>query len=343
MIGKQSSRLLSRVVACFAVALCAVPVTAQQINFTPELRELGRMLFFDPRVSADGTVSCATCHDPNHGFADNNRAAQGINGRAGTRNAPTVLGAAYQDLQFFDGRTEGAGNQSLQPLVNQDEMGNDSVGQVMSRLGRIPGYRQVFRKVFGSSDVTDERFAVAILAFESILLSQDSPADKREQGYRYALSDLAERGRELFLNEGCAECHAGELYTDGRFHNNGAAMFARSNDPGRAGILPQNARTPETIRAFKTPTLREVGRTAPYLHNGSIDTLQDVVVGYRGGWQWPVRDRNGNIAWRHDARQDERVNRRRNWSDQDVRAIVAYLENLSSPSYPRIGPPNLPR
>lgn len=321
--------------ACFAGSLSAQP-------FSPELRELGRMLFYDPRVSADGTVSCATCHDPNRAFTDGRRVAIGIDNLAGTRNTPTVLGAAYQDLQFADGRTTGAGEQSLQPLVNELEMGNQTVGQVMRRLESIPGYRKLFRQVFGTSDVTEERFATAIVAFESVLLSQASPADEREAGFRYALSELAEEGRALFQTEGCAECHSGPLYTDGRFHNNGAAAYVRSEDAGRAGILPQEARTAETIRAFKTPSLREIGKTGPYLHNGSIDTLAGVVRGYNWGWQWPAR-RNGRVVMVHDARQDERVNRRRNWSLHQEQALVAYLESLSSPALPRIGPPRLPR
>lgn len=328
---------LSPIVLC---VLFVVPLRGQ--SFSPELRELGRMLFYDPRVSADGTVSCATCHDPNRAFTDGRRVAIGIDGLAGDRNTPTVLGAAYQDLQFADGRTTGAGEQSLQPLVNPLEMGNQSVGQVMRRLERIPGYRTVFGRVFGSGDVTPARFATAIVAFESVLLSQASPADEREAGFRYALSDLAEEGLAIFHTEGCADCHGGPLYTDGRFHNNGAAMFVRSADPGRAGILPPEARTPETIRAFKTPSLREIAKTGPYLHNGSIDTLEGVVRGYRLGWQWPEQ-KNGRVVMLHDARQDARVTRRRHWTDHTERALVAYLETLSSPALPTIGPPRLPR
>lgn len=329
------------VAATVAVALLAVS-TANAAPPKPQLVELGRKLFFEPLMSADGTVSCATCHDPNMGLSDGRRTAVGINGGIGNFNSPTIIEAASLDLVFWDGRTNGQNGfsavavQSLQPLVNPLEMGNqqnNNPDRVARRLNQIPGYRRAAQQLTGRG-MTKELMALAIDAFERSLISRGAPVDKRMAGYSRSLSPQAERGFQVFQAANCVECHSGERFSDGRFHNTGVSFITGDRLPGRAGILPVSNRTPDTIRAFKTPTLREVARTAPYTHSGAIGTLEEVVANYNRGWQ-----RNGL----RDARQDARI-RPLGLSAQQESDLVAFLkEGMSSPHYPKITRPSLPR
>lgn len=326
---------LMGVVACLAATAVAAPPN-------PQLVELGRKFFYEPLMSADGTVSCATCHDPNRGFTDGRSTAVGINGGVGNFNSPTVIEAAKLDLLFWDGRTNGqngfsaASVQSLQPLVNPLEMGNQNNNSpeiVARRLNRIPGYRNASVAMTGRG-VSKELIGLSIDAFERSLISRGAPVDKRMEGYSRSLSPAAERGYQIFQAAGCAECHAGESFSDGRFHNTGVSFFTGDNLPGRAGILPVQNRTPDTIRAFKTPTLREIARTAPYTHSGAVGTLEEVVANYNRGWQ-----RNGL----KDARQDARVRPLGLSSEQQVDLVAFLKEGLSSPNYPKVTRPSLPR
>lgn len=326
-----------------AVALLAVtPGVLRGAPPNPRLVELGRKFFFEPLMSANGTVSCATCHDPNRAFTDGRSTAVGINGGVGQFNSPPVHEAASQDLMFWDGRTNGqngfsaAAVQSLQPLVNPLEMGNQQNNNpelVARRLNQIPGYRKAAVRLTGRG-VTKELIALSIDSFERSIVSRGAPVDRRMAGYTRSLTPAAERGFQIFNSVGCAECHAGDRFSDGRFHNTGVSFFTGDSLPGRAGILPVQNRTPDTIRAFKTPTLREIARTAPYTHSGAIGTLEEVVANYNRGWQ-----RNGL----KDARQDARI-RPLGLTPQQESELVAFLkEGMSSPSYPRITRPALPR
>lgn len=302
------------------------PITAERI-------ELGRKLFFDRRVSADGTVACATCHQPARGFTDGRPVAVGIDGRLGTRNSPTVIHAAFQQLQFHDQRTDSLLEQATQPLVNDDEMGNDSRQQVMNRLSRVPGYRYLFREAYGTG-VTQANFAHAIAAFESTLVSFGAPIDRRLAGDTTALSPRAELGFELFKAANCMACHRPPHFRDDECHNTGVSFRFRTGDQGREAVLPASARTLADRRAFKTPTLREVARTGPYTHAGVVPTLEAMVDHYNRG---AVR-RDGF----RDARLDSRV-RPLNLSAEQQSYLVAFLrEAFAGPNYPRVTEPALP-
>lgn len=324
------------------VAVALLPVSTASAAPNPRLIELGRKLFFEPLMSADGTMSCATCHDPNSGLTDGRQRAVGINGGIGNFNSPTVLESASLDLVFWDGRTNGQNGfsavavQSLQPLTNPLEMGNqnnNNPDRVARRLNQISGYRRAAQQLTGRG-MTKELMATAIDAFERTLVSRGAPVDKRMAGYSRSLSPQAERGFQVFSAANCVECHSGERYSDGRFHNTGVSFITGDRLPGRAGILPVSNRTPDTVRAFKTPTLREIARTAPYTHSGAIGTLEEVVANYNRGWQ-----RNGL----RDARQDARI-RPLGLSPQQEADLVAFLkEGFSSPHYPKITRPSLPR
>lgn len=238
---------------------------------------LGRQLFFDGRLSRTGKVSCATCHDPEKGFGNGERFAAGVEGRKGTRNAPSLFNVAYNQSQFWDGRAGTLEEQALVPIQHPDEM-DMPLDKLVARLRGVADYRRQFEAVFGGG-ITAERIAKAIAAFERTIVSGDTPFDRFLQGDNSALSPAARRGMKLFFGQArCSVCHKGPHLTDHQFHNVGA-IDPDLPDAGRQTVSGKDADT----GAFKTPTLREVAHTAPYMHNGQFKTLEDVVEHYNFG------------------------------------------------------------
>lgn len=275
---------------------------------SPEKVTLGRALFFDKRLSRDGTVSCAVCHDPARAFTDSNVIAEGVGATKGTRNSPTILNSVFSELLFWDGRARSLEEQVNHPLMSTFEMGMGSGEELVARVSSIPGYGRRFRKVFKSEDIDLDKIAKAIAAYERTLLSGNSPFDRFITGNNTAITDAQRRGWQLFNGKArCIECHthsaSNPFFTDNKFHNTGVAAadsifetlinnLTRSATPlllahsagfselGRYTVTKQQT----DIGAFKTPTLRDVELTSPYMHNGSLKTLIDVVRFYnRGG------------------------------------------------------------
>jgi len=282
---------------------------------TTEKVKLGEALYFDKRLSADGTVSCATCHDPASAFTDRNATAVGVRSTRGARNAPTVLNAMFSSTLFWDGRAPSLEAQALQPLVSASEMGMQNYDAVVARVADDPDYVQWFRRVF-KSKVTIEVIAKAIAAFERTQLSGNSPFDRFIAGNRNAISAAQKRGWDLFRGKAkCINCHAfshgSPFFSDFDFHNTGAAMKATA-DIGRYRVTNRRS----DIGAFKTPTLRDVELTAPYMHDGSHKTLLDVVKFYnRGGEANPYLDRRISPL---------------NLSDEEMNALVEFMRSLTS-------------
>jgi cytochrome c peroxidase len=261
--------------------------------------ELGKQLYFEPRISLDGTVSCATCHNPSKGWTDQAPVSTGINGQKGGRSAPTVLNTVYGKSMFWDGRALSLEDQAKGPPQNPIEMGKQSHQQIVERLRKISGYREQFQKVFGT-DVTLDGMVKAIASFErATALSGNSAYDQYNAGENKALSDSQKRGMVLFglrLNldddfktdvvlkkADCTSCHAGANFTDEAFHNLGIGWDDKQkkfSDDGRVAIDTKDK--PHT-GAFKTPTVREAVNTAPYMHDGSFKTLEEVVEHYNKG------------------------------------------------------------
>ena len=270
---------------CLAFVACAL---ARGQAFTMREVALGQAFFHDTRLSADGTVSCATCHRPARGMSDGLPRARGIFGQVGQFNTPTIFTAPYQPLQFWDGRTTGVDAQALLPLVNPIEMGNDSINEALGRIASQPVYRAALLEIYGDSRFTQARYARAITAYEVAVNSQQTPLDRRLQGYSHALSPKAERGLYVFSRLGCVSCHTPGLYTDRGFHNTGVSWLLRERDfvtgdreLGRLDVLPQGSdRTSETVRAWKTPTLRGIDRSGPYTHTGQVPSLEAMVELY---------------------------------------------------------------
>ncbi len=249
---------------------------------------LGRKLFYDPKVSLDATVSCASCHNPALGFSDGRPVSVGAASKRGRRNAPTVLNAAYLPIQFWDGRAKTLEEQAAGPIANPVEM-NHPHTVFLAKLNGDPVYREQFAHAFGPGLITLNKVEKCLASFERTMLSGDSPFDRYEYGGdKKALSPAAIRGLQVFrdANKGnCAACHTiGEhyaLFTDGKFHNLGVGMNADGEltDLGRY----EQTRQESDKGAFRTPTLRNVARTGPYMHDGSEKTLKQVVDFYVGG------------------------------------------------------------
>ena len=240
---------------------------------------LGKKLFFDKRLSADGTVACATCHAPRFGFTDGQPVSTGIGGQQGGRSAPTVINRLFSKQQFWDGRAADLEDQALGPIQSPIEMGN-TLENVMATLEKLPGYVAAFKTAYGDPQITPERIAQAIASFERTVLSGNSPFDRYAAGAKQALSAAARRGLALFRGKtGCQFCHAGFNFTDERYHNIGVGMDKLKPDSGRYTVTKQEADT----GAFKTPTLRHIHATTPYMHDGSLKTLMAVVEYYNKG------------------------------------------------------------
>lgn len=279
------------------------------IPITPARIALGEQLFHDKALSANGTVSCATCHDPAHGFSDANPIAVGIFGRRGTRRSPTLINTSYHQKMFWDGREIEQPTQSLQPIVNRLEMGDQQENQVLNRLR--PRYEQAFRaagyRISNGVAFRRETYGHAIASFESTLTSFDAPVDRRLQGDLTALSPDAERGFRVFVAAKCMECHTPPLFTNLQFINNGFEYAGKTNpnDRGRFDIQRRGNDSDEefrrkTLRAFKVSTLRQLADRPPYGHHGAFPTIESVVGHYlRGG----VAPRNGLV----DRYQDPRI------------------------------------
>jgi cytochrome c peroxidase len=239
---------------------------------------LGRRLFYDRRLSRDGSLSCAGCHDPARAFTNARQTARGINGASGRRNVPTLVNRAWGASYFWDGRAPTLEQQALGPMLNPGELG--ATPDHVVALARSRGYLSEFRAVFGHEPTVSD-VAAGLASYVRTIVSADSPFDRFVSGNTGALSKSATRGSVLFRTKArCVTCHAGPLLSDEQFHNTGVAWRTGvPTDEGRFRVT----RLAADRGAFKTPTLREIRRTAPYMHDGSVPTLAAVIQFYDGG------------------------------------------------------------
>ena len=250
--------------------------------------QLGKELYFDTRLSSDGTISCATCHDPALGWSDKGPTSSGIHGQRGGRRAPPVSNAAYSPLQFWDGRSPSLEDQAKGPIQNPIEMGNTHQAMIQT-VSAISSYEAEFKAVFGVGPITVDQVAEAIAAFERTVVTTDSRFDRYVRGDHGSLNCLEKEGLEIFNGKGhCTSCHWGPYFSDGRFHNLGVPpQDPKKPDLGRYDIT----KNPRDKGAFKTPTIRDAARRAPYLHDGSEKTLESLLDFYnKGGGRDPNLD-----------------------------------------------------
>jgi len=292
--------------------------------------ELGKKLYFDPRLSETGTVSCNTCHNVMEGGDDGRPTSMGVHGRIGPRNAPTVWNAAFHSTQFWDGRAKNVEEQAKGPLLAHPEMGMPNHGKVMERVREVPGYVAEFEEVFGGEDpVTIENAVKAIGAFERTLITPNSAYDRYAKGNKDALTEQQKRGLETFKEVGCTSCHSGPAFNGPQMNmpegqgffqkfpqftdNKYVEKYNLMADPGRARGTEKEAHKHQ----WKVPTLRNVELTAPYFHNGAVKTLPEAV----------------RVMGKTQLNKD--------LSEQQVADIVAFLESLTG-EFPAIEMPRLP-
>lgn len=297
------------------------PVPVPKDNpMTAEKVELGKLLYFDTRLSKDGTVSCATCHDPKMAWAEHTPTSKGIKGQFGGRNAPTVINAAYATAQFWDGRAPSLEAQAVGPVGNPIEMGH-SMPDLIKQLAGVAEYKERFQKVFGT-EPNEEGLGKAIAAFERTVLSGNSPYDKFKKGDKAAMNESAQRGMKLFEDAGCANCHAAPLLSTYDYENAGVGK----PENGRMDVTKKE----EDKGKFRIPALRNVADTAPYFHDGSAKTLEEAVALMAAGGK-----DNPNLSEMLKDVRNAKIDA------QGQKDLVEFLKALSG-EYPVTEPPKLP-
>ena len=294
--------------------------TPKENPITEEKVRLGKLLFFDPRLSGDNKTSCATCHDPKKAWGDGLAKAR-VGKRELARNSQTCLNVAFLPNLFWDGRAKTLEEQALIPIQSAQEM-DQKLDELIAELKAVPDYRRRFDEVF-ESEITADGIAKALATFQRTLVTGPSRVDQFLAGDEDALSESERRGLELFRGEaGCVRCHHGPLLTDGKFHRLGVSF----KDQGRGGITGKK----EDLYRFRTPSLRNIAETGPYMHNGSMKTLDDVVFFYLRGA--PASGPNGlpiDIETQSDL------------SFSASSDLVDFLKALSG-AVPKVKPPKLP-
>lgn len=329
--------------------LVEVPVPADNPQTVDKIT-LGKMLYFDPRLAGDSSISCAKCHDPTKGFSNGLQMSDAYPGTKHWRHVPTVLNAAHLKHQFWDGRASSLEEQALGPIQAPIEM-NQNLTHLVEKLDNIPYYREQFKKAFNSG-VTTENLAKAIAAFERTIVSRPGRVDKFLSGDTSALNDSEKRGFELFSGKAnCVACHHGPLATDNSFHTTGVPEIeALKTESDRVATrhffaTDQKYPNPRSVEAdygqelisksasdrgkFKTPSLRELKWTAPYMHNGAFETLEDVIRFYmKGGGNHPNKDS---------------LLKPFQLSDAEIDDLIAFLEAMSAEKQMVISKPDLPK
>lgn len=308
-----------------ATAWDALPTTAPAPADNPtteEKVELGKMLYHDPRLSSTGTVACASCHNTMLGGEDNRPNAMGVNGQTGGRSAPTVWNSAFSAVQFWDGRAPSLEAQAAGPVTNPIEMGMKDWDEVVARIKTIKGYNQAFAKAFGEGSVSKENATKAIAAYERTLITPNSPYDRYAKGEKDALNEQELRGLNKMAEVGCTSCHSSAAFNgNGAFQkfpvNDNAYFEAQYHFKDDKGVAEVSKKT-EDAHLFKVPTLRNIGLTAPYFHNGSVGTLEEAV------------------------KVMAKVQLNKDLSKEEIADIVAFLENGLTGEFPKQTMPVLP-
>jgi len=318
-------------------ALAPLPeVEYPEDNPYSEAKEgLGKKLFFDPRLSASGTLACASCHDPDLGWSDGRRRSFGHARREGRRNSQTILNAAYYDHLFWDGRAESLEEQAMTAIAGPREM-NQGLNLVADGIRDVPAYRRLFRQSFGDPTITVQRIAQAIATFERGITSRTSDFDRFLNGDRDAMTDRQIYGLHVFRTTGqCMNCHSGALLSDDKFHNLGQSHLGRpSEDLGRFLVTGDTS----DVGKFRTPSLRDVTYTGPYLHHGLIFSLREVIDMYdRGMPQVIPRKEADNPLYPEKSPLLEPLD----LSDREIEALLDFLEAISTRPR-RMSAPDLP-
>jgi len=312
------------------LGLPAVPIPADNPP-TEETIALGRRLYYDPSLSLDGTISCASCHAPQFAFSDHRPVSEGVGKKTGTRHAPTVINSAYFTVQFWDGRAPNLEEQAKGPMTNPVEMAHTLDG-VVKRLQTDPNYPDLFKKAWGTDQITIDMVAKSIASFERTVVAGDSPFDRFYYGHdSKALSPEAQRGLRIFINAkkgNCAVCHTIDkdyaLFTDNKFHNLGVGADTKGelNDVGRYAVTKFD----RDMGCFKTPSLRNLANRGRYMHDGSFPSVKDALAHYIGGGNW-----NPHL--------DKEIHSLDTLSFDERDELLQFLDSLNGKLPDNIGPP----
>jgi cytochrome c peroxidase len=290
--------------------------------YSPARAELGRILFFDGRLSSNGIISCAFCHEPGHAFSGSTAFSKGVTGEPDPRHTPTLINRAWGKSQFWDGRAPTLESQVIVPVTNPIEMGM-TVDRVVQTVQGIKGYSPLFAAAFGDSTINFDRMAKAIATFERTLVSGNSPYDRYLAGDRSALTKSQKAGLDFFNRKGeCAECHTGPNFTTEKFANLGIGMDLENPDPGREVLTKRRG----DFGRFKIPTLRDLAHRGPYMHDGRFKTLGEVLDLYaKGGLPNPHLDTRLTPFY---------------LDEQTKQDLLAFLDSLNGEGWERIRPPS---
>ena len=282
------SFIIIQLISCSTAPKEDTPLYSDNQQSKTQLVKLGEKLFFDTLLSSTKTVSCATCHKPEYSFSDPVRFSKGVSNQYLERHTPHLINIFSNNSFFWDGRSPSLENQALQPISNMDEMGLP-LKEMIKRLENDKNYPKLFLIAFPKSGITPKNVAIAIAEFERTIIADNTPFDKFIAGDKKALSKNEQLGMELFFSKktNCSKCHSGNNFTDSQFHNTGII----GDDLGRAEIDRHGEFRMRpypffhTQKAFKTPSLRNISLTAPYMHNGALETLEEVLDTYNKGGQ----------------------------------------------------------
>jgi cytochrome c peroxidase len=291
------------------------PKTPENNPLTAEKVALGKQLFFDKRLSKDGTMACVSCHLPEKGWTDGKPTSQKVGGAMNTRHSPTMFNVAYNDLWYWDGRTETL--EKNNEAAWKGQLGADPA-VIAANIGKIPGYEVQFRTIF-KENATPQNIVMALASFIRTIRSGDSPWDRYEKGDKKAVGEDAVRGFELFRNKaGCAACHAPPMYTNNGFHNIGIGFDKPEPDPGRGKI----SKNEKENGAFKTPTLRSVTTHPPYFHDGRAATIEDAIDYMLSGG---IKEKNPNL---------DPLLKKVKLSTKERADLIAFVKSLEAPAAP---------
>lgn len=310
----------------------------KESGYSEKKRELGKFLFYDPRMSGSGQIACASCHDPNTGWADGKRVAFGHDRSPGSRNTMSIINIGHMDTIFWDGRAANLSEQAKAAVQNPIEM-NHGIDEAVKTIQNIEGYKAYFEEIYGENQITEENIFDAIIAFERTIVSRKSRFDKFISGDSTKLTNQEVEGLHLFRTKArCINCHNSPLFTDQQFHNLGLSYYGREfEDLGRFYVT-QKA---EDVGKFKTPSLRELKHTAPYMHNGLFPHLEGILNMYNAGMATlkpsKEQEKDSLFPTKSDLLKELDLNQ------DELASLEAFLNSLSSTIYRERPPKKLPQ
>ena len=297
--------------------------------YSKEKVTLGKTLFFDPRLSVSGQIACASCHNPELGWTDNLTRSFGHDRQTGGRNSMTILNSGYAHTLFWDGRATSLEDQARFPIGDPLEM-NENLNIAVNKIAEIEGYKPLFKAAFGNDSVSLKHIQYAIATFERTIKSPKSKFDRFISGKSDEFSDQEVFGLHLFRTKAqCINCHNTPYFSDNQFHNNGQTLFGTKNeDFGRYNVTKNK----EDLGKFRTPTIREVARTGPWMHNGHFSSLLDVVEFYNLGNPAPIQKKYLGTVRDSLIPAPSPLSRKLHLDKQEIDALLAFMETLTTPS-----------